>query len=112
MNTITWQDFERVSLRIGTIIKAEEYPEAHRPAYIIHVDLGDELGVKKSSAQVTKHYKTSDLIGKQVVCVTNFPPKQIGKVRSEVLVTGFPDENGDVVLCTPDAPVSNGVRLF
>lgn len=112
MNTITWQDFERISLKIGTIIRAEEYPEARRPAYIIHVDLGKELGIKKSSAQVTERYKTTDLIGKQVVCVTNFPPKQIGKVMSEVLITGFPDDNGDVVLCTVDDPVSNGVALF
>lgn len=112
MDTITWQDFERISLKIGTIIRVEEYPEARRPAYIIHVDLGQELGIKKSSAQITERYEISDLIGKQVVCVTNFPPKQIGKVMSEVLITGFPDDNGDVVLCTVDAPVSNGVALF
>lgn len=112
MDTITWQDFERISLKIGTIIRVEEYPEARRPAYIIHVDLGEKLGIKKSSAQVTERYKISDLIGKQVVCVTNFSPKQIGKVMSEVLITGFPDDNGDVVLCTVDAPVSNGVALF
>lgn len=112
MDTITWKDFEKISLKIGTIIKVEEYPEARRPAYIIHVDLGDELGIKKSSAQVTERYKITDLIGKQVVCVTNFPPKQIGKVMSEVLITGFPDDKGDVVLCTVDAPVSNGVALF
>lgn len=112
MNTITWQDFEKISLKIGTIIKVEEYPEAKQPAYIIHVNLGEELGIKKSSAQVTKHYAINDLIGKQVVCVTNFPPKQIGRVMSEVLITGFPDDNGDVVLCTVDAPVSNGVSLF
>lgn len=112
MDTITWQDFEKVSLNIGTIIKAEEYPEARNPAYILHVDLGPEIGVKKSSAQVTKHYQIDDLEGKQVVCVTNFPPKQIGKLMSEILITGFPDDNGNVVLCTVDAPVSNGVKLF
>lgn len=112
MASITWQDFEKVSLNIGTIIKAEPYPEAKNPAYIIHVDLGSEMGIRKSSAQITKNYKSQDLIGKQVVCVTNFPPKQIGKIMSEVLITGFPDENGDVVLCTPDTKVSNGVKLY
>ncbi|MFT6871248.1 MAG: tRNA-binding protein [Roseivirga sp.] len=112
MDTITWQDFKKVSLKVGTIIKVEEYLEAKRPAYILYVNLGEELGIKKSSAQVTEHYKIGDLIGKQVVCVTNFPSKQIGRVMSEVLITGFPDDNGDVVLCTVDAPVSNGASLF
>ncbi len=112
MTLINWQDFEKVSLRIGTIVKAEVYAEAKRPAYIVHVDLGEELGVKKTSAQITKRYQPEELIGKQVVCVTNFPPKQIGKIMSEVLITGFPDDNGDVVLCTPDFKVPNGVKLF
>jgi len=112
MSTITWQDFEKVSLNIGTIVKAEEYPEARHPAYIIHVDLGAEIGVKKSSAQITKHYNVNELIGKQVICVTNFPPKQIGKLMSEILITGFPDANGDVVLSAVDIPVPNGVKLF
>ncbi|MBO3699958.1 tRNA-binding protein [Roseivirga sp. E12] len=112
MSTITWQDFEQVSLNIGTIIKAEEYPEARHPAYIIHVDLGPSIGIKKSSAQVTKHYQIDELVGKQVICVTNFPPKQIGKLMSEILITGFPDKNGDVVLSTVDAPVPNGAKLF
>lgn len=112
INPITWQDFEKVSLKVGTIVAAEIYPEAKRPAYIIQVDLGAELGIKKSSAQITKLYTTEDLIGKQVMCVTNFPPKQIGKLMSEVLITGFPDENGDIVLCTPDSNVPNGAKLF
>ena len=96
MNPITWQDFEKVSLNIGTIVAAEIYAEAKRPAYVIHVDLGSELGIKKSSAQVTKLYTTEALIGKQVMCVTNFPPKQIGKLMSEVLITACPDENADI----------------
>ena len=112
MGPISWQDFEKIELRVGTVVKAEDYPEARTPAYILHVDMGEKLGIKKSSAQITKRYSKQDLIGKQVVCVTNFPPKQIGKVMSEVLVTGFPDENGDVVLSTPDMPVSNGVKLY
>lgn len=112
MSLITWQDFEKVSLKVGTIVAAEIYPEAKSPAYIIHVDLGTELGIKKSSAQVTKLYTIEKLIGKQVVCVTNFPAKQIGKIMSEVLVTGFPDENGDIVLCAPDSKVPNGAKLF
>ena len=112
MSLITWQEFEKVSLKVGTIIAAELYPEAKNPAYIIHVDLGAELGIKKSSAQVTKLYSIEELIGKQVVCVTNFPAKQIGKIMSEVLITGFPDKNGDIVLCTPDSKIPNGAKLF
>lgn len=111
-NTISWKDFETVHLRVGTIIKAENFPEARKPAYILHVDLGSVLGIKKSSAQITAHYSADELVGKQVLCVTNFPPKQIGPLMSEVLVTGFPDENGNVVLCTPDKNVNDGVKLF
>ncbi|OEK07467.1 tRNA-binding protein [Roseivirga misakiensis] len=109
---IDWKDFEKVSIRVGTIIKAETYAEARNPAYILHVDLGEKLGVKKSSAQITALYQPEDLLGKQVVCITNFPPKQIGKIMSEVLVTGFPNSDGQVVLCTPDTKVPNGVKLF
>ncbi len=108
---ITWQDFEKVELRVGTIIKSEEFKEARNPAYIIYVDLG-ELGIKKSSAQITDLYSIAELVGKQVICVTNFEPKQIGSIRSEVLVTGFKDENGHIVLSTVDMPVPNGHRLI
>ncbi|MFY0591845.1 tRNA-binding protein [Roseivirga sp.] len=112
MKHIDWEDFQKVSLQVGTIVEAEVYKEAKRPAYILHVDLGEEMGIKKSSAQITSVYSPNDLIGKQVVCVTNFPPKQIGKIMSEVLVTGFPNSDGQVVLCTPDMGVPNGSKLY
>ena len=108
---IDWNDFERIMIHAGTITKAEEFPEARKPAYKLWVDLG-ELGIKQSSAQITEAYTPGQLIGKQVVCVTNFPAKQIGPFRSEVLVTGFPNENGHVILAAPDKHVPNGSRLF
>jgi tRNA-binding protein len=108
---IEWADFERVAMHIGTVVKAEIFEGARKPAIKVWVDLGD-LGIKKSSAQITQHYQPETLVGKQVVCVCNFPPKQIGNFISEVLVTGFPDQNGHVVLSTVDKPVPNGMRLF
>jgi tRNA-binding protein len=111
METITWNDFEKVELRAGTILAALDFPEARKPAYKIQVDFG-ELGIKWSSAQITKHYTKEELIGKQIVGVVNFPKKQIGPFMSEFLVTGFADENGDIVLAAIDKPVPNGQKLI
>lgn len=112
MNTISWDDFEKVELRVGRIVQAEAFPEARRPAYKLLVDFGPEIGQRKSSAQITDLYTLDELVGKQVVAVINFPPKQIGPIMSECLVTGFPDEEGRVVLCTPDKTVPVGVKLY
>jgi tRNA-binding protein len=110
--TISYEDFSKVDIRVGTIVGAEPYPEARRPAYKLQVDFGAEIGVKRSSVQITVHYKLEELVGKQVAAVVNFPPKQIGKFMSEILVLGFPDAAGAVVLVVPDKPVPNGGKLF
>lgn len=110
MQTITWDDFSKVELRVGTILSVEPLKQARKPAYIITADFGEEIGIKKSSAQITELYTPEKLIGKQIVGVINFPPKQIGPVRSEFLATGFYREDG-VVLAVPDLPVENGSKI-
>lgn len=111
METITWNDFAKVELRVGRIIDARTFAEARTPAYVLQVDFGEAIGVKKSSAQITALYKPEELIGKLVVGVVNFPDKQIGPLMSECLVTGFHDANGDVALCVPDRPAPLGAKL-
>ncbi len=112
MKEISWNDFEKVELRVGTIIEVNEFPEARKPAYKLVVDFGDDIGIKKSSAQITAHYTKDELLNTQVIAVVNFPPKQIGPFMSECLVTGFADDNGDVILTRPDKQVPNGSKLF
>jgi tRNA-binding protein len=112
MQTILWNDFEKVELRVGTILTAEDFPEARKPAYKLTIDFGPEIGIKRSSAQITKHYTKDDLVGRQVVCVVNFPSKQIGPFVSEVLTTGFADEQGDIVLTSISQPIPNGAKMF
>lgn len=111
METITWDEFTKVELRVGRIVEARVFAEARKPAYVLHIDFGDEIGLRKSSAQITRLYKPEALIGKLVVGVVNFPKKQIGPLLSECLVTGFHDANGDVALCVPDQPVPLGTKL-
>ena len=111
MNPIDWKDFQKVDLRVGTIVDVEDFPEARKPAFILKVDFGDKIGIKKSSAQITDLYDKESLLGKQVVAVVNFPPRQIGPIMSECLVTGFPDNGGAIILAIPDKKTSNGARL-
>ena len=112
MDTITWDDFTKVELRVGRVLSAEPLPDARRPAYVLRVDFGETIGVKKSSAQITDLYDPADVVGRLVVAVVNFPKKQIGSVMSECLVTGFHDENGAIALCVPDRPVPLGAKLL
>ena len=111
MSEISWQDFEKVELRVGTIMLAEAFPEAIKPAYKLTIDFGSEIGIKKSSAQITDLYDLEDLVGKQIIGVVNFPPKRIGPFTSECLVTGFIQDDSSVVLAVPDKPANNGTRL-
>lgn len=111
MQTISWDEFAKVELRVGRIVEARVFAEARKPAYVLQVDFGPEIGVRKSSAQITALYQPGELVGKLVVGVVNFPQKQIGPLMSECLVTGFHDANGDVALCVPDRPVPPGTKL-
>jgi tRNA-binding protein len=110
MSLITWNDFEKIDIRVGTVVEAKEFPKAKKPAYQLIIDFG-ELGKRPSSAQITRFYSTQDLIGRQVVAVVNFPPKSIAGFMSECLVLGIYDENKDVVLLQPSQPVSNGLKI-
>lgn len=112
MRQIDWSEFERVELRVGTVLEATEFPQARKPAWKLRIDFGPEIGVKVSSAQITALYSREDLVGRQIVAVVNFPPKQIGPFRSEVLVTGFHDADGRVVLAMPERAVPNGTKLL
>jgi tRNA-binding protein len=111
MQEITWDDFARVELRVGRIVSAEPFPQARKPAYVLRVDFGEDIGLRKSSAQITELYQPEDLVDRLVVAVVNFPAKQIGPLMSECLVTGFHDAEGRVALCVPDAVVPLGAKL-
>jgi tRNA-binding protein len=110
--SISFDDFLKVDIRVGTILTAEPFPKARKPAFVLTIDFGETIGVKKTSAQITAHYLCEQLVGRQVAAVLNFPPRQIGPMKSEVLTLGFGDETGEVVLFAPDLPVPNGSRLF
>tara|TARA_B100001179_G_C18472354_1_gene351986 strand:- start:256 stop:594 length:339 start_codon:yes stop_codon:yes gene_type:complete len=112
MSEISFDDFLKVDIRVGTIVRVEPFPEARSPSYKLFVDFGPDIGERKTAAQITEHYTPEDLVGKQVAAVTNFPKKQIGKFMSEILVLGFPDDAGAVVLVEPNRKVANGGRLF
>ena len=109
--TITWKDFEKVEMRVGTVIEVNDFPEARNPAYQIKIDFGKKIGIRKSSAQITKRYRKEDLLGRQIVAVVNFPKKQIATFMSECLVLGAVGDDNDIVLLNPDFPVQNGLRI-
>jgi tRNA-binding protein len=109
---ISFDDFLKVDIRVGTVIEALPFPEARKPAFKLRIDFGEEFGIKRSSAQITVHYRLEELVGRQVAGVVNFPPRQIGPFMSEVLTLGFADGNGDIVLLQPERPVPNGSRMF
>ena len=111
MSEISFDDFLKVDIRVGEVIRAEPYPEARKPAIKIWIDFGDEIGERKTSAQITAHYDVTSLIGRQVMAVVNFPPRQIGPFMSEILVLGLPDASGEIVLLSPDQPVPDGGRM-
>lgn len=108
---LTWEEFEKTEMRVGTILEANDFPEARKPAYQLTIDFGKEIGIRKSSAQITKRYSSEELVGRQVVAVVNFPKKQIGKFMSECLVLGAEGQEGDVILLAPDFKVENGLRI-
>lgn len=109
---ISWADFEKVDLRVGTILDVQDFPAARKPAYQLQIDFGEAIGIRKSSAQITKHYTKEELLGRQILAVVNFPKKQIGKFMSECLVTGFADANGDIVLTCVERKLPNGAKLI
>lgn len=109
---VTYADFEKMDIRVGAIVEVEDFPQARKPAYKLKIDFGGDIGIKKSSAQITEHYKPQDLVGKQVMAVVNFPPRQIGPFLSEVLTLGVPDDKGKVVLLSPDIKVPVGGNMF
>lgn len=109
--TLSWAEFDKVDMRVGVVTSAEDFPEARRPAYKLAIDFGPEVGVKRSSAQITRHYRPGDLVGRPVIAVVNFPPKRIGPFVSEVLVLGAYDDGGDVILLAPDRPVTPGSKI-
>lgn len=112
MEEISWNDFEKVDMRVGTILNVADFPKARKPAYQLTIDFGDELGIKQSSAQITVHYSKEELLGKQIVAIVNFPKKQIANFFSECLVTGFADDNGGIILTTVEKKVPNGTKLM